>query len=182
MGTVNQIAGQNQSALERVALVQHLTAGVTLTPAVGDPAAPLITGALNFGYDGAGYEAIRNNINGGTVLASAVRSATITSAALTNTNWRGATFYVNITAVPASGSATVAVVVQGQDPVGLGWFELGRSGQFSASFAATFYPGVTSGTQTVPIVLPRDVRILGAVSAGATSKDVTFSIGVEWIL
>lgn len=130
------------------------------------------------------FEFTRGNVNGGEIFASAVRSATVTSVALTNLNHRGATFFVNITAVPGSGSATVAVVVQGQDPVSLGWLELGRSQDRSASFAVTFYPGgiSDSATNRVSMALPRDIRVLGAVSAGATSKDVTFSIGMEWIL
>ena len=118
-----------------------------------------------------------------TVLASATRSATATSSAFVNLAFSGAVFFLNITSVPGSGSAMVSLVIQGQDPVSLNWAALATGGSASAvgTTAFTIYPGVTSGAASVPMTLPKKFRVMAAVSAGATSKDVVFSIGMSFV-
>lgn len=181
MGIVNQIAGENQSGVERTVLVQHLTAGVALVPDVGDPAAPLIAGALTHQHNLSGWENVVNNA-AFAVFASAVRSATVTSADLTNLNNSGAMFFLNVSSVPGSGSTTVALIIQGKDPVSGGYVSLFTSGQVSTGTTAVmFHPGISASANGVAAILPRTFRVLAAVSAGATSKDVTFAVGMSFV-
>ncbi|QGH72709.1 MAG: hypothetical protein [Podoviridae sp. ctQNx1] len=182
MGILNQISGVNQSGVERTVLVKHLTAGATIAPAVGDPAAPLITGGLNYQYNDTNWDPVVNNLEQ-TVLAAGTRSATVTSGDLTNLNNSGAVFFLDITSLPASGSTTVALIIQGKDFTSSRYVTLFTSAQISASgtTAVSFHPGVSSGSNSVPMVLPRTFRVLAAVSAGATSKDVVFSVGMSFV-
>jgi len=142
-----------------------------------------LTIAQNTQFNGTDQEFIRANTEE-TVFASASRTATVTSGDLTNYNHRGAIFFLDNTSLPASGSTTVALVLQLKDPTSGKYVEVFRSQQHSATVsttAITIYPGITSGSDAASLSLPRTFRILAAVSAGATSKVAIFSIGMSLI-
>lgn len=143
-----------------------------------------ITLSQNTEFNNVDQELVRANFDD-TVRASGTASATVTSADITNFGFTGATFYLNVTSVPGSGSATVALVLQGKDPVSGLYAEMFRSSQFSAgTIAIQVGPGLgdgaLSGTVRASLALPRTFRVLSAVSAGATSKDVVFSVGISY--
>lgn len=146
-----------------------------------------IVTALNLNFNNVDQEFVRTNFDETTAIrTSGTASATVTSSDITNFGFTGAVFYLDITAVPGSGSATVAIVIQGKDPVTSKYAEMFRSTQFSAGTTAIMVgkglgDGALSGTMRASLALPRTFRILSAVSAGATSKDVVFSVGMSWV-
>ena len=132
-------------------------------------------------YNGSTFETVRANFEQ-TVLSSATRSATVTSADLTNFNFAGAVFFLNVTSVPGSGSAMVSLVIQGKDPVSGNYVNLFTGGSASTGTVTVMYhPGISASANGVAGILPRTFRVLGAVSAGATSKDVVFSVGMSFV-
>lgn len=137
--------------------------------------------AQSLQFNGTDQELVRAN-NEQTVFASQQASATITSADITNFNCSGAIFYLDITSVPASGSATVALIIQGKDPTSLKYANIFTSAQVSAGTTAVMiYPGLSSSANGITNILPRTFRVLAAVSAGATNKNVVFSVGMSFL-
>lgn len=132
-------------------------------------------------YNGSAFETVRSNLEQ-SVLSSATRSATVTSADLTNFNASGAIFFLNVSSVPGSGSTNVALVIQGKDPVSGNYATLFTGGTASTgTVAVMFHPGISASANGVAAILPRTFRVMGAVSAGATSKDIVFSVGMSFV-
>lgn len=184
MGIVNQIAGQNQSALERVALVQHVSASATVTPAPGDPAAPLVVGGLAFTSNDTAFEPVRSNVER-TLRAALTASANVTLSTI-NVNAKGAIFYFDIASFPGSASTTLALKVQGIDPAAGKAFVIAAGVARSASGLTTLviYPDVlsaVSATKVTNFTLPRTVQCYVSQSSGATSKDVVWSLGMAFL-
>lgn len=138
-----------------------------------------------------------------TASAVAVLSTVISASTaynITNTNCRGALFYLRPTAYPGSGSANLVLKIRmAVDPVALGGAQpiiaqfgpVGIGG--SAGYAYMVYPcagtaGIGSGFSVgatgnfVNMPLPRNYQVLVSLSAAATSKEVTFSLSVMHIL
>ena len=132
-------------------------------------------------FNGTDHELVRANTEQ-TVRASGTASATVQSSDITNFNFSGAIFFLDITSVPGSGSATVSLTIQGKDPVSGNYANLFTSAQVSAGTTAVmFYPGISSSANGTTGILPRTFRVQSNVSAGATSKDVVFSVGMSFL-
>lgn len=116
-------------------------------------------------------------------------SATLTSSDITNPGYPGACIFYRVTSVPGSASATLSLAIEFKDPVGGTYAQISsRSQQISAGTAAVLiHPalGLLSASAASiglwPFRLPQTFRVLAAVSAGATSKDVVFSVNIEWL-
>lgn len=148
-------------------------------------AIPNVPGQLtlnqNLQFNGADHEFVYANLEQ-TVRAAATASATVTSADITNYNFSGAIFYLDIASVPASGSATVSLTIQGKDPVTGNYASLFTSAQVSAGTTAVMiYPGLSSSANGTTGILPRTFRVQSNVSAGATNKNVVFSVGMSFL-
>lgn len=103
---------------------------------------------------------------------------------LTNASGRGAIFFVNVTAVAGTGP-TLAVRLQVQDPVGLGWAD--APGAITPSITAAgltilcVYPGIAETANVrVNYPLPRTYRM--AWTIGGTGPSFTFSVGAQYII
>lgn len=132
-------------------------------------------------YNGTSFEYERT-ITTLEVFESAIRSATATSTDIDNQGFSGAQFYLNITSVPGSGSATVALIIQGRDPVSGNYVNMFTSQQVSAGTTLVqLCPAISASANGLATALPRTFRVLAAVSAGATSKDVVFSVGMSFV-
>ena len=131
------------------------------------------------------------------MFASAVRAAATNggvfeSVAVTNHNAKGGIFYLDIT--DETGAATLAIKIQGQDPVSKDWYDLDANvlGTGDYAFASataqttgptvlTVYPGLTVSANAVCNgILPQVFRAHATVG-GTSSPDFTFSLAVELI-
>jgi hypothetical protein len=136
-----------------------------------------------FLYNGSGWDKQRANVDNVTILASAARTTTTTSADFTNNNARGVLIAIDTTVLPGSAVSNV-VTVNGKDPV---------SGKYNPTSIITsttivgistvflyIYPGITtSANVAVSMVLPRTFQV--KVTAG-NSNSCTYSIGASFIL
>lgn len=112
-----------------------------------------------------------------TVLASAVRSASLNSADLKNYAGRGVTLTVDVTAVP--GTDTVTFTLQGKDPASGKYYTILASAAVSTTgtFQLRVYPGLTAAANlTASDVLPLDWRVAVSHSAGT---NFTYSVGAQ---
>lgn len=132
-------------------------------------------------WNGAKADRWRNNSEF-TILASAVRAATTSSADLVNYNARGVMLWFDLTAVP--GVDTVQVTVELKDPVsgkytGAYYFEAALAGTGFRTYLV--YPGHTAGQLNGSInqAIPRTWRVtVTHVGAG----NFTYSVGGCYIL
>ena len=120
----------------------------------------------------------------GTLLASAAQTATVNTAAQSNTNARGVTVTVDVTAVSGT-SPTLTPSIEAQDPVSGAWYALdGAATAITATGLYTYqlYPGATGGavTQATSLALPAAWRV--AFTIGGTTPSFTFSAGYAYTL
>lgn len=126
-------------------------------------------------------ERVRNN-QSGTLLASAARTATTSSADQVNYNNRSLYVFFSITAVPGIESVTLTVAVK--DPIA-GTYETILSGAAETATGTKCYlvsPGIGVAAGGVDVVsgypVPRDYRITVTHSAsGSFSYSVGFALG-----
>lgn len=118
-----------------------------------------------------------------TVLASAARTTTTSSADLVNYDARGVRLYLDVSA--ASGTTpTLDCKVQGKDPVTGDYVDL-PGAAFAQKTAAgsddlTVYPGIAeTANETVSDVLGKTWRVTCAIAG--TSPSFTFSIGAGYL-
>lgn len=180
MSLTTRITGRDLSGTE-VEILATIPSDTLTAAGIGG----MMTNSIGLNYDEATsrFEFERSNITR-TVLSSANRSANATSSLITNPSCRGAMFFLDITsAFPGSGSTTVALVVQARDPVGGRFVTIATGTQQSASGTSLLvvYPGISASANGVAQPLPREFQVIGQMSTGATSKDVTFSIGMQFI-
>lgn len=116
-----------------------------------------------------------------TVLSSAIRTATTSSATQTNPNARGVHVSINISVSTAS-TASLVPKIQAQDPVSTTWYDLliGTALTTTGITVLKVYPGigVVSGGAASD-VLPLTWRV--AVVPG-TADPVTYSVGAQVVL
>ncbi len=150
--------------------------------------------AINLQSDGSNtdgavpvFEYIQANTVPRTIIAAGQRSANITSSLIANPCANGGIFWLDKTdAAPGSASLTVVIVVQAQSHTTGRFVTIGKGGTRSSSGVSqlTIFPGITesSGTVTrVNAVLPRNFQVYVSLSAGATSKDANFSVGMAFL-
>jgi len=134
-------------------------------------------------FNGTTWDRQRNNEEV-TLLASAARTASLTSAAQVNYNARGIALFVRITSITATPSLTPRILMA--DPVGSGFNEI--IWQAASALTATgeysyiLYPGNTDGGQLQgkdTISIPRQ-WYLQVVHGDADSA--TYSVGISYLL
>lgn len=112
--------------------------------------------------------------NGYTVLASAARTATVSSAAVVGENHRGAHIIITTTAYTAA--ASVVPTVEGYNSVTDSWYTLLTAAALSATgtIVLKVYPGQTAvANLAVNEVLPARWRV---TMTAADTKSVTYSV------
>lgn len=93
------------------------------------------------------------------------------------------TAYFNIHSLPGSASTTANIGFFATDPVNGALYAINTPGVArSATGLTTYMMGnvTTSGNSAINCVLPRTFTITISLSTGATSKEVVFSLGLEW--
>jgi hypothetical protein len=122
----------------------------------------------------------RGNTDNITVLASAARTTTTTSADLTNFNARGVVICVDTT-VNAVACSNV-VTISGKDPVS-GKYQVLLTGAAIVAVGTVFftiYPGATPATNlAVSLPLPRTFKV--TITSG-NANSATYSVGASFIL
>lgn len=137
----------------------------------GDAVAALALGLLRqasypYLFNGATFDRQRGNVEG-EALASAVRNATTSSAAITNFNGGSIALFLDVTAVTAA--QTVQLTLEGRDPVSLNWVQL-TSGAAVGAVGTTIYVSPNAFIDS----LPRTVRVRMIHSGGG---NFTYSVG-----
>lgn len=150
------------------------TPGATTTAAVGPPNADgldittfagLYVNAVMFGTKGSNGRSDRwRNNDEQTLLASAARTATTSSADQTNFNGRGVMVIVNVTA--EAGTTTLTLTIEGKDSISSNYFSL-ITGVIVYN-AATDTPTVTRAVMVYPGVLTADA--IGAGNANLIAQ------------
>jgi hypothetical protein len=134
-------------------------------------------------FNGTNWDRQRNNVDG-TAIASAARTATTSSADITNHNARGIAVVLDVSA--ASGSGGLQVSIQAKDPV-TGNYAALNSAPTAVTSTGTrvyeLYPGAVGGgsgiAQVANVALPRTFRI--TVTHGDGSS-YTYSVGYTLIV
>ena len=133
------------------------------------------------------YVAVRDDTSSVLTVASSINN-TVVGASLVNTQHRGGTFYLNVNAV--SVTCTIAINVQGKDPVSNNYLTIARASidavaatAVSAMYGFQLYPTATlggSGTNpSVAAVLPRVFRLVASITAGTTTTcSLNFTTGL----
>lgn len=137
-------------------------------------------------YNGSTLDRYRGNWRE-TILASAVRTATIQTASFINYNHRGAMFTLNVTANPGA-DETLAFNVYHIEPVADGavviYFKTGLSQNANRKISFVLYPGAVETVaatylEAQAIPLPREYQI-GIGHSG--SGNWTYSVSADYIL
>lgn len=156
-----------------VTVDSELPVAAALGDAAANPTAPAVGADLQ-GFNGATWDRMRNNIEA-VALASAARTATTASADFVNYNAKGVRVRINVTAVGAAPSITVAI--QEKDSISGNYIDrlvsvaITTTGQKAS---LTLYPGVTASPNVaVSEPLPRTFRI-NVTHANADS--ITYSV------
>lgn len=115
------------------------------------------------------------------ILYADTTSSASVSIPFTNNNGNRLTVYFNISTLPGSGSTTLALKIRSVNPVTGGFFTLLSGAARSASGTTVMMvgPGISASALGVAANVPRALSFLVSQSSGATSKDVTFSIGLD---
>ena len=159
----------------------ELPAAVALADALAAPSTP-VTGAALLGYNGAAWDRWRANMTG-TLLASAVRNASISSPIQTNQNARGVLIIVHI---GVAGTGAISPIIRdsfsGQDAQLL----LGANITGIGTFGYVVYPGATKGSaigghvaagDITGLPLPRSWYLRMSHSDGSNwTYDVTYAL------
>lgn len=135
--------------------------------------------AANQLYNETNFDRQRNN-TAATLLASAARTTTQTSADIVNYNARGIQVILDMTNVAASPSVTVSI--NGKDPVSGKYYLLlqGAAVTTAVTNVYTVYPGVTATANvSASQVLPRTFQI---VVTANNSNSGTYSVGYNLIV
>ena len=130
-------------------------------------------------YNSSTWDRQRNNTDL-TILASAARTATASSADITNYNGRGAHIVINVTAVTSTPS--VVFTVEGKDALSSAYYTILTSAAITGTgtTALTVYPGATAAANVaVSQILPRTWRV---TATHGDADSITFSVGASVVL
>ncbi|MCL6453546.1 MAG: hypothetical protein K6T78_07950 [Alicyclobacillus sp.] len=141
----------------------------------------MVAVGMPYAYNGSTWDRFYNNTQG-TLLASAARTATVSSPQQTNYNARGVFVFVNVTM--ASGTGGLTPLIRVYDPVSGGYTNLNQGVTAITAtglYVYQIYPGATSTaglTGTIDSSLPKTWGV--TVLAGDTSS-YTYSVGYALI-
>lgn len=166
--------------------VKWLSRGLSSTAGVGSGSDAVATEtdsiqnlSLEYLYNGTTFDRRRANTEK-TVLVSAARTATVSSADLTNHNARGVHVIIDVTLDPAL--ASVTFTVEGKDPVSGVYYTILTSAAIIATgtTALTVYPGVTETANVKESdVIPRTWRV---TATHVDADSITYSVGATEIV
>jgi hypothetical protein len=117
----------------------------------------------------------QNANRGGTVFASAARTATVTGGDLSNDVYRGVHVIVDVTVAP--GGDTITPKIQGKDPTSLKYYDILVGAAISATGTTVLkvYPSISpSANASAQDLLPQTWRVVVTHSAGTS---FTYSVG-----
>ena len=120
------------------------------------------------------------------VLALSATASTTTQFVIDNPGYAtGLNVYFRAHSFPGSASTTIAYAIYSIDPATSGTYAMHAPGvaYSGASSLVRFMYGpnlISSGDLTRQVNIGQQYLILLSMSTGATSKDVLFSLGVEW--
>lgn len=120
----------------------------------------------------------QNRNRGGTIMASAVRAATVTGQDINNDQYSGVTVILDITAVPTTDTVTLAI--QAKDPTSGKYYTLLTGSAEVATATKTYkvYPGITAAANAaVSDMLPAIWRVTITHSA---ATNFTYSVGYNY--
>lgn len=135
--------------------------------------------SVAYNYNGSTYDRAYNNTEG-TLLASAARTATTSSADQTNYNAKGVRIFINATASAATPSVVFTVEVK--DPVSATYTAVATSAAITGAghTVVTVYPGITTAANvSIAHVLGRTWRV---TATAADADSLTYSVGYSYIL
>jgi hypothetical protein len=162
----------------------ELPAAAAIADGFANPTAPSVM-ADNMMYNNASWDRVRNNyvLNLDTSVA---RTASGSGTTGTNHNFRGASIFVNVTAVSGT-TPTMTVRLQESFDGGTTWRDVDTTNLQTASITGTgisklvVYPGVTTAANaSLNSVLPRTFRL--AWTIGGTTPSFTFASWVNFVL
>lgn len=144
-----------------------------------DPSSPshVPQGAI-LAFDGSTHDVVECNQTATALLATSTSlSASTAIAGISNRGCKGALFLLDVSAVPASGSTTIALKLNIDSP---------RTATFAARAAVsaagivTFmvYPGISASAGGIASPLPRTFSAKLSLSTGATSKECVLSLSM----
>lgn len=115
----------------------------------------------------------------GEIFASAARTATVSSAWFTNSDYRGLHLTIDVTAAAATPS--VVFTIEGQDRTSAKTYTILASAAITGTGTTVLkvYPALTAAANTVANdVLPRDWRL---TATHADTDSITYSVGFSAI-
>jgi len=139
----------------------------------------LIAAAVACAFNGSNYERVRNNL-AVSLLASAARTATVSSSDQTNYNHRGVKVFINVTA--AVDTPSVVFTIEEKDSVGAGYNSILASAAITGTglTVLTVYPGaVAVANRVANEPLPRTWRV---TATHADTDSITYSVSACTIL
>lgn len=142
------------SALVSTSLADGASAGSMFDPS----ATERVLTTAGYAHNGATWDRIRNNIEG-TLLASAARTATASSADQVNYNGRGVHVALNVS---SAGTGSITLKIEGKDPISGAYYTLleGTAVTTNSLNLYKVYPGVTAAANAAASdVVPRTWRV-----------------------
>lgn len=113
------------------------------------------------------------------ILPSAARTTTVNSAILKNSEFRGAHFIIDVTAI--TDTPSVVPTIQGYDAVSGKYYTIltGAAIVATGTTVLKVYPGITAAANlSVSDVLPSDFRV---IMTAADTDSMTYSISASFI-
>jgi hypothetical protein len=157
------------------------TIAAIAAPADGVAASALQVASCGMGFNGTTWDRVRNNQQG-TLLASAARTATVSSSDQTNYNVRGVKVFIDVTAV--TGTPSITVAIEEKDSIGGDYKAILTSaaitGILTTPTILTVYPGVTvAANVALSEPLSRTWRV---TVTHANADSITYSVSYCYIL
>lgn len=115
----------------------------------------------------------------GTALASATRTATVSSSDITNLGGRGVHVILDVTVDPST--ASVVLTIEGKDPASGKYYTLLTSAAVNSVSTNIYkvYPGLTAASNlTVSDILPKTFRV---TVTHADAESLTYSVGYSLV-
>ena len=133
--------------------------------------------AHQLAWNNTGWDRFRCNMDL-TALASAARTATAETAAITNFNHRGLHAVLDPSTI---GGAVLTMRIQAQDVLSGEYYTVATGPSVSANGASVLklYPGISAGAASINDVLPRTFRITVIPTGSVTA---TYAVGYSLIL
>lgn len=159
------------------AIDTELPAAVALSDALANPTAPAV-GAYMVHWNGTTYERTRGTLEG-TLLASASRTVTLSSADQTNYNAKGVKVFLNVT---SAGTGSITLKIEAKDPISGAYVTIleGAAVVTAVMNVYTVRPGLpATANVSASDGLPRTWRVTVTHN---NANAITYSVGYALLL